>query len=463
MKKITSLVLLILIVNVLSIKQIEIWGFSEKHVIVFDTNFQSDNKFEKVYFSDYIFVGRIIEVFDAEFNSFYDYPTTKIKVSIIEELKGTLYKSIIEIEAYGGILNNVLYTVDGKTYKPNELFFDIDDYFLFFLFNNEETNTVCTEIKATEFAINLDTSFQNYNESFDYLYYLNLIENGFIIYDDIVIDSGDGGSGGNNPPVNDGSSMEKAIRLIAGTELIMGLETTKVVYYKIDSETYREINLGFDYSSISLRVSVLDHVGALAYSEVIPAYFGNFNTHVFGDTMYVEIQNIDYHSGSFHIVYNENTNKGYCQNNPNDLQFWYDSIRGGKIDWRSNSIYTSEIEYAFEQWNNVSRINFFEVEWGQDLLITDYTEYGGTALAYYNTVTNTIKLNTAYFIDMSLEERYKTIMHEIGHAIGLDHMSAMANPKISESESLANVMLSGKRKLSNLGPCDIYVDYHRNK
>lgn len=177
---------------------------------------------------------------------------------------------------------------------------------------------------------------------------------------------------------------------------------------------------------------------------------------------YIKIQNIDFRSGSFNIEYKNNSSTEYCINNPYHLQFWYDSINSNRIKWRSDSIYTSEIEHSFQQWDDESIIIFTEVTWGQDLFVTDYTDNGSTTIAYYNSITNKIKLNSYHFTDMTTSQRHKTIMHEIGHALGLDHMSVSTNNRISVSESNLNVMYSGIRSRSSLGGCDIYVDHHRN-
>jgi len=456
------LVLITFAASALSVSQSKIRGFSDRHTIIFDSTYQIENDLEKTYYSDYVFVGKILEVNETSFNDLYNYPTTIVQVEVIEELKGELQNSSIELEVFGGEIDNVLYTVDGDTFKPNGGFLQEDDYFMFFLFKDLESGNNRMEINSTELAIYLSSSSHDYIESDDYIYYLDLVENDLTIYDDIVIDDGDGGGGGTTPPSNDGSSMTKAIQLSPGTQLVNGLSPGEIVYYTFESSIYREINVEFDYSSISLYVNILDHVGALAQTETIPAYYGNFDSHIFGNTMYIKVQNNDIRSGSFHIEYNNNSSTEYCINNPYNLQFWYDSIDGNKMNWRSDSIYTDEIEHSFQQWDNESSINFAEVSSDQDLFITDYTNNGSTTIAYYNSITNKIKLNSYHFVEMTTAERHKTIMHEIGHALGLDHMSKSTNNSISEDEFVLNVMFSGKRSQSILGGCDKYVDYHRN-
>ena len=71
-----------------------------------------------------------------------------------------------------------------------------------------------------------------------------------------------------------------------------------------------------------------------------------------------------------------------------------------------------------------------------------------------------LRINEYYFSTRTTEEKYKTLMHELGHALGIDEMNPVTtiytdgNENIVDFESYSNVMVQGTRSLTELGPCD---------
>jgi Zn-dependent peptidase ImmA (M78 family) len=55
---------------------------------------------------------------------------------------------------------------------------------------------------------------------------------------------------------------------------------------------------------------------------------------------------------------------------------------------------------------------------------------------------------------MTSQQRFKTMMHELGHALGINEMNTSGNSKISSNESNLNVMVQGIRATTQIGPCD---------
>lgn len=75
-KTMLLLVLITFAASALSVNQSKIRGFSDRHTIIFDSTFQIENDLEKTYYSDYVFVGKILEVNETSFNDLNNYPTT---------------------------------------------------------------------------------------------------------------------------------------------------------------------------------------------------------------------------------------------------------------------------------------------------------------------------------------------------------------------------------------------------
>lgn len=62
----------------------------------------------------------------------------------------------------------------------------------------------------------------------------------------------------------------------------------------------------------------------------------------------------------------------------------------------------------------------------KDVTVSDYTQED-TVLGVTNYKDKTVKFNKYNFKNMSSSEKSKTVLHEFGHALGLDHIPTSKN------------------------------------
>lgn len=103
------------------------------------------------------------------------------------------------------------------------------------------------------------------------------------------------------------------------------------------------------------------------------------------------------------------------------LQGW-DLVDSGKhLDWDGDTKYVSTVGSGVDIWeghrSGVIREDSSTVI--QDVFVSDYNEVS-TTMAYTSS-GGQIMLNDYQFEDMNSNERLKTVTHEFGHALGLDH------------------------------------------
>ena len=126
---------------------------------------------------------------------------------------------------------------------------------------------------------------------------------------------------------------------------------------------------------------------------------------------------------------------------------------GKKCDWDCDSKYSSMVTKATNAWNNyIGNIVFRPDAWNvvQDVKIrdldTDPTGNGVLGRTYANNILdNGVYASSIYFYIDKMEElqsdlqRQKVVMHELGHALGLDE-----NREITSEDRLGNVMQQGQ-------------------
>ena len=127
-----------------------------------------------------------------------------------------------------------------------------------------------------------------------------------------------------------------------------------------------------------------------------------------------------------------------------------DSVDNGEIRWDSSTVYSSQWNYAVSKWNEQGDINIAPDTWytNKDLDVYDvnrpWASYYGQWI-YYNSAwySDEIQFNVAKLNNKTNNQQKYTAMHELGHALGLEHHSIYGN-----------VMKSGIDSQTYLGPQD---------
>lgn len=135
---------------------------------------------------------------------------------------------------------------------------------------------------------------------------------------------------------------------------------------------------------------------------------------------------------------NKNVAKAYA------LLSWDLVDKGKHMDWNGSTAYSSEWDSSVNVWNDehyVIRKDTWRTV--KDVTISDYTDPNTSVMASCSS-SGSIKFNKSKFDNMTSGERQKTIMHEIGHGLGLDH-----------STSTSCIMCQGKRSQTTLNQDDI--------
>lgn len=151
------------------------------------------------------------------------------------------------------------------------------------------------------------------------------------------------------------------------------------------------------------------------------------------------------------IMFNANVDKA----NASSLKInsWNLVDSGKHLDWDGNSTFTETWALSVSAWNAVHNIIRPDSwRWIQDVWVTGYYTANDNVMGYC-TSGGTIAFNGFYFNTMTNDERQKTQMHEIGHALGLDE----------NNTSLNSIMKQGRRAQVTLAMEDVEAfDYLYN-
>lgn len=102
----------------------------------------------------------------------------------------------------------------------------------------------------------------------------------------------------------------------------------------------------------------------------------------------------------------------------------YDSVDEGEIVYRDRTRYDEELGFAAREWNELDRVDIEEGRRGADLMVRDYRDRRSGDFGYYRQREgiDVIGLN-AYTLnkdEYDAVDRRGTVVHEFGHALGLD-------------------------------------------
>ena len=99
-----------------------------------------------------------------------------------------------------------------------------------------------------------------------------------------------------------------------------------------------------------------------------------------------------------------------------DHSGYYNDFNYAKNKWNN---YSDAVKILPDAWNTVNDLNIYEINSDAD----DDRFYGWYTYYWFWGMTDTIEINHYWTIEdeLSVDERRNTMLHELGHALGLDH------------------------------------------
>ena len=127
-----------------------------------------------------------------------------------------------------------------------------------------------------------------------------------------------------------------------------------------------------------------------------------------------------------------------------------------ETQFNNHSKYVEEINFSVGEWNSLGHVKIYEDNMSTlpNFAIYDFNDPDSSAMAitYPLAVYNGVFLNDHHFQYMKKMERVKTIMHELGHILGLDEFTG--------KEDDINIMVQGRKSYTAFGPADLAVYYY---
>lgn len=114
---------------------------------------------------------------------------------------------------------------------------------------------------------------------------------------------------------------------------------------------------------------------------------------------------------------------------PNDAMYW---IQGANSNLNFTNSLREEIRQGIKAWNSAPKINInTEVTLLGAQVKIQYTDsYNGSIYGSYSPSTKFVTLFKKWRLDLNKTRRIETVIHEVGHVLGLDHTQT-ANDSIS--------------------------------
>ena len=420
----------------------------------YSKNYEDLNPLEEF---NYAFKGKIDSyITTSQFNgNGTEIPYTFFNVKVLEKIKGNVEDNVI-IKFYGG------YDLEGNLLLlENMCYPSIGEIFYFYcnktnLTFEEDGRTINNSYTITS-NYNMTKQLQSNNNLNDISNLQSSHNTSQVKPTSVII------GGGSILPAN--TTFEKAWDIVLNSSTNVNILPQHKKYYKFCRDTLDYISV-YSTGTVDPVLKLYDdNQNLIAQNDnVSPNKHGseittdkNFFLNFYADknkTYYIEVSlSSPTSSGSFTLnVVKDN----WIKSNVEDLLWGVDGVdRTMKVDYKIESNYVNETNYAIAEWNKLGSVSFLPdtSSTTNNVKIKDYSDSENdapVAVTTYNWIFEmTVKYNLVFFTHMSAEQRIKTILHELGHVLGLD--------EFTNSEDSINVMVQGIRAQTKLGPADIGV------
>ena len=398
----------------------------------------------------YAFRGKVVSYISTSLynGNGTDIPYSYFEVEPYEVIKGDISDNVI-IKFYGGYDGNGdLVLLEGMEYP------EIDKNYKFYC--------DMTSLDYEDDGRTIDHSLVIFNPhnmvEYDHLdNFINRISSrasGPIISD--PIDKGEGNI--------TNISFETAYEISLNTQRSVYMPVNTARYYKYTTNSLDYLSI-YSIGSLDCIVSVYDSNYNLITSNDDVNNRGlsytsntNFFANFYGDiytTYYIKVELFS--QNNFGTFYMYLIKDNWTSSSINNLVSGYDSVNfNNEINYLSTSQFTSEINYGVSEWNKLESVIIQPITSAPTdnsyVYVSDChdidAEYSAM-YSYYFTSYSQIKFNTYYLLYYTESEVIKTVIHEFGHALGLNEFTNL--------EGTNNAMHQGRISYTHLGNADIAV------